>query len=334
MTELAAFEERHLRLIEVVAEVFAESGRWPRYPYVEAVLDHRYGLDFESVVADLPPRTVWWPAGLGGQADIIAGAPALAAIPALSDDLARFVAIVSMLAAREFAHTPSPHDPGELVVERVEVLEAAGIAMDDQLAITRLLALVRAEDVAFVGGQVDAEWTLVVDRRIRAFREVQALADYNARRWTPAVAQVVSLPQVAPSIFIIMPFEDDWSDNVHDMIKQACAEVAATVEGLTWQRADGISEPGRITDQIVNAILNADLIVADTTGYNPNVMFELGFADAARKPIVVLNQNVTANPFDIKDWRAIVYDTAKLADGRTELVSFIRGGLAVAGHGS
>jgi hypothetical protein len=74
--------------------------------------------------------------------------------------------------------------------------------------------------------------------------------------------------------------------------------------------------------------------VADTTGYNPNVMFELGFADAARKPIVVLNQNVTANPFDIKDWRAIVYDTAKLADGRTELVSFIRGGLAVAGHGS
>jgi nucleoside 2-deoxyribosyltransferase len=64
-----------------------------------------------------------------------------------------------------------------------------------------------------------------------------------------------------------------------------------------------MAEPGRITDQIVNAIETADLIVADLTGNNPNVMFELGYADRAGKEVVLLNQEIGATPFDIKDWR-------------------------------
>ncbi len=41
------------------------------------------------------------------------------------------------------------------------------------------------------------------------------------------------------------------------------------------QRADEISEPGLITDQIIGAIIEADLVVADLTGANPNAFHEL-----------------------------------------------------------
>jgi hypothetical protein len=334
MAEVVSFEERHLRLIEIVAEVFAASGRWPKYAYVEAVLDHKHGLNYDDVIVDLPARTVWSPSGVGPQSEVIAGVPALAAIPALADDLQRFLAVVAMLAARELEYTPAVDAPRELSVSGADVLAAGGIDAGDRLAVTKLHALIDAEFIVSFSGGIEAEWSLAVDRRVRPFRGVQSIDEYCARRWTPPTYQPAAAAELAPSILIVMPFEHEWSNNVHDMIELACGEVAATVADLRWQRADGISEPGRITDQIVNAILNAALIVADVTGYNPNVMFELGFADAAGKPIVVLNQNLDENPFDIKDWRAIVYDPARLADARTELVSFIRGGLVAARRGA
>jgi nucleoside 2-deoxyribosyltransferase len=133
-------------------------------------------------------------------------------------------------------------------------------------------------------------------------------------------------------IFVVMPFGPDWSRNVYDMIGQACQEVATTVEGLTWQRADEIAAPERITGQIVNAIETADIIVADLSGNNPNVMFELGYADRAEKEVVLLNQEIDATPFDIKDWRQIRYDIDDLGAGRDELVTFVRGALSRKGY--
>jgi nucleoside 2-deoxyribosyltransferase len=62
-------------------------------------------------------------------------------------------------------------------------------------------------------------------------------------------------------------------------------------------------------------------------------MFELGYADAAGKPIVVLNQDLDATPFDIKDWRQIRYDIRDLEAARRELVLFIRGALAMRRRG-
>jgi hypothetical protein len=95
------------------------------------------------------------------------------------------------------------------------------------------------------------------------------------------------------------------------------------VRALRWQRADDIAEPGRITDQIIEALIAADLVVADVTGSNPNVLFELGYADAMRKPIVCLNQDVTASPFDIRDWRQVPYETGALVPARVRLTAAV-----------
>lgn len=62
-----------------------------------------------------------------------------------------------------------------------------------------------------------------------------------------------------------------------------------------------------ITKEIVNSIFNADLIIANLTNSNPNVMYELSFAHALRKPVVHLIRDGQRPPFDISNQRYITY---------------------------
>lgn len=68
-----------------------------------------------------------------------------------------------------------------------------------------------------------------------------------------------------------------------------------------------IMESGMISNQIIGRIINDDLIVANLTGNNPNVMYELAIRHAAAKPIIHICEDGTSLPFDIKDNRTIFY---------------------------
>ena len=73
-------------------------------------------------------------------------------------------------------------------------------------------------------------------------------------------------------------------------------------------RADKLAEPGLITDQVIDAILNYDLCIADLSGQNPNVFYELAIAHAAKRPVVLLKRAGEHVAFDVKDYRLIEYD--------------------------
>ena len=73
-------------------------------------------------------------------------------------------------------------------------------------------------------------------------------------------------------------------------------------------RADELRDPGRITDQMFNSILQEDFCIAVLTGHNPNVFYELAVAQAAGKPVVIMMQKQQEIPFDIKDLRCVYYD--------------------------
>jgi hypothetical protein len=326
-------QHRHRALIGILADALAETDAWPFYPYVEAMLDHQHGLAFDDVMSDMPLRMAWAQSGYGPQSSVMASVAALAETDFNRDELEHYVAVVRYAAEAERGYLPSPQGQPELRLPADEVRRIALPEKADERRLSRLLAITEADAVlAFAGRREDDEWFLQVDRRVRTYRGVMGLDDYIERRplpESPVAAFSVAAPvlRASPSVFIVMPFGEAWSKNVHDTIVRACDDVADLVGGLTWQRADDIAEPGRITDQIINAIETADVIVADLTGSNPNVMFELGYADAAGKPIVVLHQDVDATPFDIKDWRQIRYDSYDLEAAHAQLVAFIRGAL-------
>lgn len=110
--------------------------------------------------------------------------------------------------------------------------------------------------------------------------------------------------------FVISPIGREGSevrrhvDYVYEFIIRPALK-ACDVDG---PRADHLSEPGKITDQMFKEIFGGAFCIALLTGHNPNVFYELAMAQAAEKPIVFLIEKGSEMPFDVKDWRCIHYD--------------------------
>lgn len=78
--------------------------------------------------------------------------------------------------------------------------------------------------------------------------------------------------------------------------------------GYTVKRADDDAEPGSIANAIIMDIIGADLVVADLTGFNPNVFYELGIRHAIQLPTIHVIAERVDLPFDNKDQRTIFID--------------------------
>lgn len=82
--------------------------------------------------------------------------------------------------------------------------------------------------------------------------------------------------------------------------------------GFEAQRVDQMNVSDSITQTIMNQLKEAELVIADLTGHNPNVFFEIGYRTALGKPIIHLRQKETALPFDIANIRAFDYELTDL----------------------
>src|SRR5450432_3530111 len=103
-------------------------------------------------------------------------------------------------------------------------------------------------------------------------------------------------------VFVLMPFTAIFDDLYGLGIKAACSEL-----GVYCERVDEQIFPESILDRIYNQINKADIIIADMTGRSPNVFYEVGFAHALRKKVILLTQNANDIPFDLMHYSHIVY---------------------------
>ena len=102
--------------------------------------------------------------------------------------------------------------------------------------------------------------------------------------------------------FVIMPFKDELRGVYDDAIKPAIES-----QSLKCYRQDEIAGSGSIVREIIECIAHAKLIVADLTGQNPNVFYELGIAHALFDKTIVITQEVEDVPFDVKVYKTINY---------------------------
>ncbi len=97
----------------------------------------------------------------------------------------------------------------------------------------------------------------------------------------------------------IEPFNTIYQDHVIPAVEK---------EGFIVSRADDIFGFRPIINDIWEEINSAEVIIADVTGRNANVMYEIGMAHTVGKPVMIITQNIDDVPFDLRHHRCIIYD--------------------------
>lgn len=106
------------------------------------------------------------------------------------------------------------------------------------------------------------------------------------------------------NIFVIMPFSEDYDDIYYLGISETIKHL-----GYGCERVDEMEFVGGVLDKIYSSIKNSILIIAEVTTKNPNVMYELGYAHAIDKPVILLTKDITNSPFDIRGHNHIIYSS-------------------------
>lgn len=136
------------------------------------------------------------------------------------------------------------------------------------------------------------------------------------------------MPENGPLAFILMPFDADFDDVYSDLIRPPLEDA-----GFRVRRADSLLNQRSVLQDVIRGIADAELIIADVSGLNPNVLYELGLAHAMGKRTVMLTQSIEELPFDLRPYRANEYSTrfnaaAKISESLSEIGAAVLQGRA------
>jgi hypothetical protein len=116
------------------------------------------------------------------------------------------------------------------------------------------------------------------------------------------IAQPADDGDTKPVCFVIMPFvehdEDRYPTGFFEEVLESLFTPAITRAGLQARTALRRGSD-LIHSTIIRELLSADLVLADLTEHNPNVLFELGMRIAENKPVVLVRATGTGRIFDV-----------------------------------
>ena len=128
------------------------------------------------------------------------------------------------------------------------------------------------------------------------------------------------------SVFVLMPFNKEQNALYNEHIKPTCED-----HGYEVQKADTTATQQNIVRDIITGIRDADLLIADLTGGNPNVFYEVGVADTMGIPTLLITQNIDDAKFDLQSYNMTEYsveiaEVIEFAEELDELMGQIRAG--------
>ena len=114
--------------------------------------------------------------------------------------------------------------------------------------------------------------------------------------------------------FVVSPIGGDGTEirsNADKLFKHIIKPVCENC-GFDAERVDQLCDADSITQTIVNKLESADLVIADMTGHNPNVFYEMGYRARTKKPMIHLKRKGDTLPFDVNTIRTLEYDLTDL----------------------
>jgi hypothetical protein len=127
-----------------------------------------------------------------------------------------------------------------------------------------------------------------------------------------------------PLAFVVMQFEPpEYEELFKDVILPVCDKM-----GLEAFRATQSYYPGLVIADIQRQIRESRVVIAEITPVNPNVYYEVGFADAIGKPVILIADGgkLQQLPFDVRAFRTLFYENTIGGKNRVEktLTEFLR----------
>ena len=113
----------------------------------------------------------------------------------------------------------------------------------------------------------------------------------------------IDVAEVTNTCFVAMPFDSLFQAQYTKVIRPAIQEA-----GLACVRGDEIYGQAEIVADIWSSLRTARIVVAELSGRNPNVMYEVGLAHAIGKPSILLTREQDDVPFDLRALRYLYYD--------------------------
>lgn len=169
------------------------------------------------------------------------------------------------------------------------------------------------QDLTTLENEIKDKANLCLDRRNETVRHLQIVPELVASlNWRDEIHSLATsqfgIPpresQYEADIFMLMPFEQP---DLQEVYKDHIVKVAHACR-LTIKRGDDFFTQQSIMQDIWGAINAAKLIIADCTGRNPNVFYELGIAHTLGKKTIVITREENDIPFDLRHLRYIKYD--------------------------
>ncbi|MFA0146340.1 hypothetical protein [Vibrio lentus] len=104
-------------------------------------------------------------------------------------------------------------------------------------------------------------------------------------------------------VFVLTPFHPRF-DSQYQVIRNTISNF-----GFSCVKGDDSKMSSAILSHIVSEIASSRVVVANLSGRNPNVFYELGIAHALGKPVLLVSETLDGIPFDIQSQRILTFTT-------------------------